>query len=39
MAHEGYQEPVEWIRRRNAVFDRELRDALFKTGPITGQHG
>jgi hypothetical protein len=38
MAHEGYHEPVEWIRRRNAVFDRELRDTLFKTGPITGQH-
>ena len=29
---------LEWIRRRNAVFDRELRDALFKDGPITGQH-
>jgi ferritin-like protein len=29
---------LEWIRRRNAVFDRELREALFKTGPITGQH-
>ncbi len=29
---------LEWIRRRNAVFDRELRKALFKTGPITGQH-
>jgi ferritin-like protein len=29
---------LEWIRRKNAVFDRELREALFKTGPITGQH-
>ena len=29
---------LEWIRRRNAVFDRELREALFKTGPITGGH-
>jgi ferritin-like protein len=29
---------LEWIRRRNAVFDRELREALFKTGPITGAH-
>jgi ferritin-like protein len=29
---------LEWIRRRNAVFDRELRETLFKSGPITGQH-
>ncbi len=29
---------LEWIRRKNAVFDRELREALFKTGPITGRH-
>ena len=29
---------LEWIRRRNPVFDRELREALFKTGPITGGH-
>ena len=29
---------LEWIRRRNPVFDRELPDALFKDGPITGQH-
>jgi uncharacterized protein len=29
---------LEWIRRHNAVVDRELRDALFKDGPITGQH-
>jgi ferritin-like protein len=29
---------LEWIRRRNAVFDRQLREVLFKDGPITGQH-
>ena len=29
---------LEWIRRRNPVFDKELREALFKTGPITGAH-
>jgi hypothetical protein len=29
---------LEWIRRRNATFDHELRETLFKTGPITGQH-
>jgi len=29
---------LEWIRRRNAVFDHELRETLFKSGPITGQH-
>jgi ferritin-like protein len=29
---------LEWIRRRNAVFDKELRDTLFKDGPISGQH-
>ena len=29
---------LEWIRRHNPVFDKELREALFKTGPITGQH-
>ena len=26
---------LEWIRRQNSVFDKELREALFKTGPIT----
>jgi ferritin-like protein len=26
---------LEWIRRHNARFDKELRDALFKDGPIT----
>jgi uncharacterized protein len=29
---------LEWIRRRNSVFDKELREVLFKDGPITGQH-
>jgi hypothetical protein len=26
---------LEWIRRKNPVFDKQLRAALFKTGPIT----
>ena len=26
---------LEWIRRQNLVFDKELREKLFKTGPIT----
>jgi ferritin-like protein len=29
---------LEWIRRRNSTFDRKLRETLFKTGAITGQH-
>jgi len=29
---------LEWIRRRDPRFDHELKDALFKEGPITGQH-
>jgi ferritin-like protein len=29
---------LEWIRRRDPVFDHELKDALFKTGPITDEH-
>ena len=29
---------LEWIRRHNPVFDKELREALFKDGPITDQH-
>lgn len=29
---------LEWIRRRDPKFDHELKDSLFKTGPITGQH-
>jgi hypothetical protein len=30
---------LEWIRRNDETFDRELRDNLFKEGPISGQHG
>ena len=30
---------LEWIRRHDAVLDHELRDNLFKTGKIAGQHG
>ena len=26
---------LEWIRRRSPVFDAQLREHLFKTGPIT----
>ncbi len=29
---------LEWIRRRDPVFDVQLKEALFKTGPITGEH-
>lgn len=29
---------LEWIRRRDAKFDHELRETLFKEGPIVGQH-
>lgn len=29
---------LEWIRRRDPKMDKELRDALFKEGPITGDH-
>ena len=29
---------LEWIRRRSPAFDERLRQALFKTGPITGEH-
>ena len=29
---------LEWIRRRDPKMDRELREALFKAGPITAQH-
>lgn len=29
---------LEWIRRRDPSFDHELKDNLFKEGPITGQH-
>ena len=29
---------LEWIRRRSPAFDKQLRQALFKSGPITGEH-
>jgi ferritin-like protein len=29
---------LEWIRRRDPKFDHELKDNLFKEGPIAGQH-
>lgn len=29
---------LEWIRRRDPAFDHELKDTLFKDGPIAGQH-
>ncbi len=29
---------LEWIRRRDPAFDHELKDTLFKAGPITGEH-
>lgn len=29
---------LEWIRRRDPAFDHELKDVLFKQGPIVGQH-
>lgn len=30
---------LEWIRRNDDTFDKELRETLFKDGPITGHHG
>lgn len=30
---------LEWIRRNNADFAKELKENLFKEGPIAGQHG
>ena len=29
---------LEWIRRRSPAFDKQLRQALFKSGPIAGEH-
>jgi uncharacterized protein len=29
---------LEWIRRNNARFDKELRERLFKTGPVDDEH-
>jgi hypothetical protein len=28
---------LEWVRRRDVRFDHELKQALFKAGPITAQ--
>ena len=30
---------LEWIRRRDPKFDHELKESLFKDGPIVGEHG
>jgi len=30
---------LEWLRRSMPQFDKELRETLFKDGPITGHHG
>lgn len=30
---------LEWIRRQDPKMDHELRESLFKDGPITGDHG
>jgi hypothetical protein len=30
---------LEWIRRNNEDFAHELKDNLFKEGPISGHHG
>lgn len=29
---------LEWIRRQDSKMDKELRSALFKDGPIAGDH-
>lgn len=29
---------LEWIRRRDPRMDHELRETLFKSGPISGEH-
>jgi len=29
---------LEWIRRHDPKMDHELKENLFKTGPITGDH-
>ncbi len=29
---------LEWIRRRDPKMDHELKENLFKTGPIAGNH-
>jgi len=30
---------IEWLRRKLPELDQELRENLFKEGPITGHHG
>ncbi|SES87035.1 encapsulin-associated ferritin-like protein [Anaerobranca gottschalkii] len=30
---------IEWLRRNMPKWDEELRNTLFKEGPIVGQHG
>lgn len=30
---------LEWIRRNSPEFGHELKETLFKDGPISGQHG
>lgn len=30
---------LEWLRRKMPVMDQELRENLFKEGPISGHHG
>ncbi len=29
---------LEWIRRRDPALDQQLKETLFKTGSITGEH-
>jgi ferritin-like protein len=29
---------LEWIRRRDPAFDAQLKEVLFKPGPIVGEH-
>ncbi|WP_350343126.1 ferritin-like domain-containing protein [Proteinivorax tanatarense] len=30
---------IEWLRRNMGVWDEELKETLFKEGPIMGHHG
>ena len=30
---------LEWIRRNDADFEKELKETLFSDGPIAGHHG
>ena len=30
---------LEWILRKDPCFAKEMKDQLFKEGPITGHHG